>query len=129
MVRLAEPPEHVLDAVRGVEEAVEEPLLEPPQLVEHHRLALAPGVVALVQEGGLADPPVDQAVVVLDHPRRVERPRRRRRAPREVGGLADREQGGRRVEVDRRGVELQLRLEADQVEPHDPADRLERPEP
>ena len=43
VIGLAEPPEHVLDAVGRVEEAVEEALVEPVELVEHHGLAFAPG--------------------------------------------------------------------------------------
>ena len=72
MVGLAEPPEHVLDPVGRVEQAEEEPLVEPLQLVEHHRLALVPDVVALVEERLLVEPLVAQAGVVLDHPGRVD---------------------------------------------------------
>ena len=53
---------------------------------------------------------------------------RRARSPAIFGGLADREERALGIEVDRRGVERKLRLEADEMEPHHPADRLEHPE-
>ena len=109
VVGLAEPPEHVLDAVRRVVEAVEEAFAEPIELVEHHGPPLAPGVLALGQEGLLAEPLVRQAVVVLDHARGVEHPEPLGELAGEFRRRADREERGLGVEVDGRGVELEGR--------------------
>ena len=88
VVGLGEPPEQVLDSVGRVEQAVEEPFLERFQLLEHHRLALAPDDLALVEVGLLGDALVVQSRVVFDHAGRVVktdvagRARRRTRADR-----------------------------------------------
>src|SRR5262249_46188929 len=64
---LAEPPEHVLDPIGRIEEAKKEAFAQPLELVSHHRRALAEYLVALLPIGVLAEPPVVQPTVVLDH--------------------------------------------------------------
>src|SRR5579864_4118424 len=102
--RLAAPPEHVLHAVGCIEQAIEQAGVEPPQLVDHHRLALAPRVVALRQERLFAESLVTQPDVVLDQPRRVKSSHGLGELPGIFRWCADREQRSARVEVDRRGV-------------------------
>ena len=45
-----------------------------------------------------------------------------------LGRIADREEGRVGVEVDRRGIQGELRLAALKIKPHHPADRLEQPD-
>ena len=118
MVGLAEPPEHVLDPVGRVEQAEEEPLVEPLQLVEHHRLALAQTSShwsrnASSPNRSLLRPAWSSTIPVVWNV-----PMPSRQLPGVVRRRADREQRGLGVEVDRRGVELELGLEPDQVEAH-----------
>ena len=128
VIGLGKPPEQVLDSVRRVEQAVEESLLECLQLVEHHRLALAPDDLALIEVCLLGDALVVQSRVVFDHAGRVIKTDALGKLRGVLGGIADREKRRLRVEVDRRGIQGKLGLTALEIKPHHPADRLEQPD-
>ena len=121
-------PEQMLHAIGGVEQAVEQALVKLLQLVQHHGLAFTPGQVALVDERLLVDALVVDPGVVLDHPRGVKRADGRSQLAGIIGGMADREKGTLGVEVHGGRVELEGRLEADQVEPDEPTDGLQDPD-
>ena len=93
MIGLGEPPEQMLDAVGRVEQAVEETFVERLELVEHHRLALAPDDLALVEVRLLGDPLVVQPRVVFDHAGRVVKADALGELAGVLGRLADRERG------------------------------------
>ena len=112
VIGLGEPPEQVLDSVRRVEQAVEEPFFERLELVEHHRLALAPDDLALVEIGLLGDPLVVQSGMVFDHAGRVIKTDALGELAGVFGWIADREEGRVGVEVDRRGIQGELGLAA-----------------
>ena len=71
MIAFAESPEKMLDSVGRIEQAVEEPRSKRLELVQHHRLAIAPGDRTLIEKRLLGDSLVVQSRVILDHPGRV----------------------------------------------------------
>ena len=105
VIRLQKPPEQVLEAVRSIEEAVEQSLVEAGQLQIEHRLALFHHDIALGQERRLVDPPVYQPGVILHHAGRVVGADALLQLTGIVPRGADRKGWGIRREVDRGGVQ------------------------
>ena len=127
VIGLPEAPEHVRDAVRCVEQDVEQTALELIQGQGHHCLTLAPDDGALVEESFFRDPLVVQSGGVLGHARCVVGADSPGQVSRELRRCADRIEGKIGIEVDRGCIQLQFRFEVEQAEPHQPTDRLEQP--
>src|SRR6185369_6681178 len=116
MARIAEAPEHVRDAVRELEVVEEQPRPLPEEPPEHLAVLLRglPDVLEerlLVERAGLDRPGVDRPAhrLVASEPALEllgERGRRRQRETRRQAA---------RVELDRRDVEVDLRVDARQT--------------
>ncbi len=114
-------PEHVLDAVGGVEDAGDGPAPLPLEGRQEHLLALAVDVVRHLQEGAVVDDPLVERPGVLGQPERREGPDPLGEVGRVVGRVGDGHGRVLGVEVERRHVERDVLA---QLREHHPADGL-----
>ena len=113
-------PEGVLETVGAVEDADDQPARDLVDRVEEHRLALAVGVEALLDELVVVDDVLVQRPGVLGEAERREGPLFLRQVLREDGRISDRHRGLLGVDVDGRDVEAEFGLGVQEQELADP---------
>ena len=113
--RLVIAPEHVLHAVGAVEHADAQAFAAPFPAVEEHRLALAVDVEALLEEMIVVEHVLVESPGVFGQPERGVRPLPLGQVDRIDRRVADRHGRLFRVDVHRRGVEVELGLGAEQA--------------
>ena len=123
MILLQVAEEHVLQAVRPIEDARPHALAGLVQRVEEHGFALLVVIQRLLEKRLLVDHPLVQRPGVLGQPERGERPDQLGEIHGVVARERDRQRGLAGVDIDRRDVEPELRRHLRDVEARDALSR------
>ena len=126
MIGFAKTPEKMLYSIGRIEQAVKKARLKRLQLVQHHCFTITPGDRALVEEGFFRDSLVVQSRMIFNHAGRMVEADVRREIGGIFGRVTDREQGRIGIKVDRRGVNRQIGLDANEMKSEHSPDRLQQ---